>query len=280
MGAPYTAASRRSIPSPRERAFSSARRTALALVVACSQEGRAAPPLADVPVPERVKANWSERLDGRHFTADVLLRIERAGWREERRVRVFRDDEGATRERLLARFEAPPDLKGVGLLYLENAGRPNDYFLYQPSARRVRRIAETLAREDVYGVDLEYLGFGVAQIEPTEVAEAQADVIDDRSVIRLTERATRANPRFEERVVWLDPRTWVALRTEHRRRGATTLVARTEQVRELGGTPTPTRVVFERLDRAETVTLVVERIDYASPIPDAFFSALRLVTER
>ena len=53
------------------------------------------------------------------------------------------------------------------MLFLEQQTRPNDYFLYQPELRRVRRLPEAVANDDVYGIDLEFLGFGVAQSEPT-----------------------------------------------------------------------------------------------------------------
>jgi hypothetical protein len=161
------------------------------------------------------------------------------------------------------------------LLYLENADGPNDYFTYQPALRRVRRISASLVREDVYGVDLEYLGFGVAPPVPTEPIALDGVVLGERPALRLRERATTPSPRFDERVVWLDPRTFVPLRTEHARGGRTVLVARTDEIREVQGVPTPTRIVFER--SGETLAMHVEHVDYEAPIPESFFSTLVLL---
>ena len=80
----------------------------------------------------------------------------------------------------MARFEEPPDLRGLGLLYIENQDGANEYFLYQPATRRVRRIGQSLAREDVYGIDLEYLGFGLAVGEPTRAESVAPDSLSER----------------------------------------------------------------------------------------------------
>lgn len=226
-----------------------------------------ASPAAEEISAEEAKRRWLERLDGRHFTARVRMLFERGEDREERLIEVWRDDASGGGERLLARFHAPLDLRGVGLLYLENEGRPNDYFLYQPGLRRVRRIPESLASEDVYGIDLEYLGFGVAQIEPTELEGLERVSLDGEPMFRLRESATRSNPRFDERVIWLDPESFVPMRTEHRRGDRTSLLATTVEVELVQGVPTPSRIVFERPDDHEKVTMLLESIDYESPIP-------------
>jgi hypothetical protein len=230
----------------------------------------------EVPSRAEVKRRWQERLDGVHFSARVQMSVRNGTDLERRAILVWRDDPGGA-ERLMARFEAPEVLRGLGLLYLEAQGAPNDYFIYQPATRKVRRIPEALAKEDVYGIDLEYLGFGVAQIEPTEVNSVREDELDGRSTFLLTETALAANPRFDRRLVWLDPATFVPLRTEHRRGDATTLVARTQEIRDVDGIATPMLVVFDRPRENQTVEMRVQRIDYHTAIPEGVFSMLNLL---
>lgn len=76
-----------------------------------------------------VKRRWHGRLDGRHFVAHVRLEMNLGGLRESRELRIWRDDEVDHHERVLIRFEAPADLRNVGLLYFEQKDQPNDYFL-------------------------------------------------------------------------------------------------------------------------------------------------------
>ena len=54
----------------------------------------------------------------------------------------------------MVRFEVPEDLRGSALLSIEQQDRPNDDFVYQSSARSVRRVPKTVVDEDTYGVDL------------------------------------------------------------------------------------------------------------------------------
>jgi len=247
----------------------------LAVLVALSPLARAradAEPLSA----DQVRARWKGRLDGRHFTATLLLGIDRNGQREERRLVVWRDDADAHRERVMARFEEPADLRGVGLLYIENPSGVNEYFLYQPATQRVRRIGQSLAREDVYGIDLEYLGFGLAVGEPTRAESVASEPLDEHPALRLTERAIESNPRFDRRTTWLDPDTFVPLRTIQSQGGSEVVRARTEEVRSIQGVPTPMRITFEKVPDRQTVTLQVLAIDYEAPIPESYFSTMAL----
>jgi hypothetical protein len=229
--------------------------------------------------PEEVQKQWISRVDGQHFSATIVLTVDRQGKREERRLTVWRDDLGPHRERVLARFDEPPDMRGLGLLYLENRDRSNDYFLYQPSTHRVRRIAETLAREDIYGIDLEYLGFGQAQSQPTLAESVAVDSTLGRQTLRLEERAKESNQRFDRRITWLDPETFIPVRTVHYRGDTEVLRGHTEEVRIVQGIPTPMRIIFEKVAPSETVTMEVTAIDYKSPIPELYFSTMALIRE-
>lgn len=227
--------------------------------------------------PEETRARWRDRLAGRHFISSVRLRYRYAEKEEERTLSVWRDDDPAGGERLMARFEEPPRLRGFGLLYLEHEGRPNDYFIYQPATGRVRRIPEGTASQDIYGVDLEFLAFGVAQSVLARPERVELVELDGREVYRLEEHAIQANQRFDHRIAHLDRETFVPVRVEHRRADATVLVATTEKVEVVQGIPTPVRTRFVRPREGTEVVMEVESIDYQTPIPGLFFSTLALV---
>jgi hypothetical protein len=226
---------------------------------------------------ETVKRRWHERLAGRHFSARVRLSLDLAGLREERELLAWRTDEAVGAERVLVRFVAPESVRNVGVLFLEQTGRPNDYFLYSPELHRVRRLPEAIANDDVYGIDLEFLGFGVAQSEPTEIVAMKRELLDGRATYRLEERALRENPRFDERITWLDAETFIPVRTEQRRDGALRLTARTVEVGAVQGVPTPLRMEFENAHDHRKVALQVTEVDYEAAIPEEYFATLALV---
>ena len=249
---------------------------ALAAVLV-SDSGRAgsddAVPLSSAEVASR----WHGRLATRHFSAQVRMQMDLGGLHEERILRVFRDDENGQGERVLIRFDAPPDLRNVGLLYLAHAGRPNDYFLYQPAMKRIRRLPQSIADDDVYGIDLEFLGFGVAQTSPTEVTRMTRENLDGRAVYKLEEVASEPNPRFDTRRTWIDAETFVPLRTEHLRETRTVLLAETLEVQDVQGIVTPKTMRFQKPIEKREVLLHVDSVDYQAPISDEHFSALALL---
>jgi hypothetical protein len=224
-----------------------------------------------------VAARWHGRLSNAHFNATVRMQMDLAGLREERVMRVFRDDEGGSNERVLIRFDAPPDLHNVGLLYLEQSGRPNDYFLYQPAIGRIRRLPQSIADDDVYGIDLEFLGFGVAQSAQTEIVGMTRETLAGRAVYKLEERATVANPRFELRRTWIDAENFIPLRTEHLRDDRVVLSAETLEVVDVQGVATPKRMRFQKPIEKREVLLTVDSVDYQAPIAEDHFSALALL---
>jgi hypothetical protein len=235
--------------------------------------GEDAVPLSAAEVRDR----WHSRLDDRHFIATVRMEMSLAGLIESRHMMVIRDDIDGKQERVLIRFDEPADLRGLGLLYLEHQGRPNDYFIYQPSIRRIRRMPSTVVDDDVYGVDLEFLGFGVAQSEPTEIRSMRRERVGERAAYRLEERALEQNPRFEERTTWIDAESFVPLKTEHRRRDKVVLLARTERLDTVQGVVTPLEMYFEKASEKRQVRLFVDEVDYERAIPEADFSLLNLM---
>jgi len=228
--------------------------------------------------PAELQARWHGRLDARHFTARLRLEMQLHGMDEIRELTVYRlDDHG---ERVLLRFERPPDLRDVRLLYREVPGRSNEYFLYAPSTRRVRRLPPLVADDDLYGVDLEYLGFGTSEVTPTEVVAMQREPLDGRSVYRLEERARGDHPRFDARLTWLDATTFIPLRQELRRAGKLVLRAETLAVREIQGIPTPIEMSFVRPDEQNAVRLHFNGVDYETPLGEEVFAILNLTRRR
>ncbi|MFQ5514562.1 MAG: outer membrane lipoprotein-sorting protein [Myxococcota bacterium] len=229
---------------------------------------------------DEVQERWHSRLDGRHFVARIRMRVDLGGLLEDRWLTVHRTDHDTAAERVLIRFDAPPALRNLGLLYFEQSDRPNDYFLYRPAVRRVRRLHEATVRDNLYGIDPEFLGFGIARSEPTRVEAMEVVRIGERASYRILERARLDNRRFEERIVWLDRATFIPLRTVHRLDGRTVLRAETLEIDEVQGIPTPRRMRFERPVDGTRVDLAVEAVDYAAEIPEEVFSIFELTRGR
>jgi hypothetical protein len=199
------------------------------------------------------------------------MQMDLAGLREERVMRVYRDDVGGRDERVLIRFDAPADLRNVGLLYLEQAGRPNDYFLYQPAMKRIRRLPQSVAE-------------GRAGITSGSSASAWRNRADgdprrdgEGSRTRgLESRGRRFRTRASRRGAPGSTRRTSSARTEHLR-DRRVVLAETLEVVEIQGVATPKRMRFHKTIEKREVLLTVDSVDYQAPIAEEHFSALALL---
>jgi hypothetical protein len=144
----------------------------------------------------------------------------------------------------------------------------------------VRRLPPLVADEDLYGVDLEYLGFGTSEVEPTEITGMARETLGGREVYRLSERARRDDGRFDTRVTWLDPASFIPLQQELRLGGALVLRAQTRRVREIQGVATPVEMFFVRPQDRREVLLRFESVDYEQPLGEDVFAILNLTRRR
>lgn len=85
--------------------------------------------------------------------------VDDRGRTRSRRLRTFSriDDDGDTRSLIV--FEAPADIRGMGLLLVESDGEAEQQ-LYLPALRRVQRIAGAQRRDRFAGSDFSYEDLG------------------------------------------------------------------------------------------------------------------------
>ena len=142
--------------------------------------------------------------------------------------------------------------------------------------RRVRRLHGSAVTDNLYGIDPEFLGFGIASTLPTRMLSMQDVTLKGRPTYRLVERAREASSRFDERRVWLDRESFIPLRTEHYQDGKLVLRAETLELRNIQGIETPVRMLFERPQDKTRAEVRVDDIDYERKIPAEVFSIFKL----
>ena len=108
---------------------------------------------------------------------DITL-IDRKGHREERTLRWLRKNEGNDLTSSLAVFDAPADIKGTALLTRENAGKPNDQWLYFPSQRRLQRIAQSRRNGYFMGTDFTYEDMDPENIDDYAYTHVESETVD------------------------------------------------------------------------------------------------------
>jgi hypothetical protein len=196
-------------------------------------------------------------------------------------IRWKRFDDGLSR--VMMRFFKPPDLRGAGLLMIENESR-NDMFIYLPELGRVKRITSRMTSASMFGTDFSYEEFerlqGIARSAPSTRQE-DADV-DGRSAYVLDVRPTSDSDSAYERIVtFIDKQTCILLRSEFYERGdgaRKILTAETSTLSQEGDVWLAREYLMRDL-RDETETkMIVEEVAVGVEIRQKVFSQRELVS--
>jgi hypothetical protein len=189
-------------------------------------------------------------------------------------------DDGLSK--VLLRFSAPPDMRGSGVLLIENRGRRPDTFLYLPELRKVRRVSSRSAASSLFGTDFSYEDFERLVGMSSDASKERIDdaKIDGREVYVVVGRPDPESGSAYERVVaFVDKETCVPLRTESYEPGdelRKLLTADSSRIEREGTLWVPRQQTMKDL-RDETQTdLVIEQIDIDAKIHRKMFSAREL----
>jgi outer membrane lipoprotein-sorting protein len=82
--------------------------------------------------------------------------INSRGQERKRRVEYYRKTVEGDNDRILMRFLEPADVKGVGLLTVEQPDRDDDQWLYLPALKKSRRISSSDQTDNFMGTDFTY----------------------------------------------------------------------------------------------------------------------------
>jgi len=189
-------------------------------------------------------------------------------------------DDGLSK--VLLRFTRPLDMRGAGVLLIENQGRRPDTFMYLPELGKVRRVSSRSAASSLFGTDFSYEDFErLVGMSSDASRERVADTkVGGRDVYVVVGRPDPESGSAYERVVaFIDKETCVPLRTESYEHGdelRKLLTADSSKIEREGTLWVPRRQTMKDL-RDETQTdLVIEQIDIDAKIHRKMFSAREL----
>jgi len=177
-------------------------------------------------------------------------------------------------------FEEPDDIRGSGLLVLQNKDGHNDLFMYLPELRRVRRVTGGMMSGSMFGTDFTY-----EQIErleglskDAEVTRGKDTILDGAPVYVIEAVPTQTAGETSEltRVVsYVSKETCVAVKTEFY--GASdapthVMVADPTRITQESSGYVPRRIVMRDLKKGSETELVVDKVEIGVDLPKKHFS--------
>lgn len=188
-----------------------------------------------------------------------------------RQARQHRDG----RSRLALVITAPPELRGVALLFDETRDAPGVEYHYLPVTRRVRKLKPVGRFQPFVGTDFTYSDLGLLPLRDRTFRSAEPTVLDGTPVHRVTEIPTD-NYYYGKIVDWIAMDSRLPVRRDfYAPSGLLWKQEHFEEIVEIGGVPTPMRVRMVDVLEDESSEIETKSVRFV-PVPDDVFDPGKL----
>lgn len=228
-----------------------------------------------------VKSEARHRTKSQEYEGDLVV-TSRDGKERRKSWRSFRLGYAGD-SRLLIRFTAPPEVKGVGFLSLPRPGKSPDQWLYLPSMKRERRIAAQDRSASFVGTDFNY-----EDMEELDHTKYDVKLLADETVAGQPCFAIEARPRaeagrslYERKVLFLRKDILYLVRMDLFRPGEKEPWKRLllEEVALVDGHHVAKRMTMHDLGKGGTTVIRLEKLAFDRPEPEGRFTLQNLVRE-
>jgi len=140
---------------------------------------------------------------GNHLKTEVTLRYKN-----------YRKINKRYLSKSIAKYKAPQDVRHLGYLVINKQSGHNDEFIYQPSARKVRRV--NLRGEAVFGTDFSFEDIIPQEFEDGTYRRLPDEVVSDIPCFVVDVTPTeKADSEYSKFVVYVEKAHYVPLRTDY-----------------------------------------------------------------
>jgi outer membrane lipoprotein-sorting protein len=217
---------------------------------------------------------WSDR------TQRLKLKIvDRHGGERNRQMVINVKKYPEDRSRSIVFFEAPADVKGVGMLQWTDPKGKDEQWLYLPELKRVRQVAGAAKRESFVGTDFSYEDLAiVTQILDWTDTEARVTLLRDEELEGQSFHVLELVPAgkdlsYGKVLAWLRASDLLILRFEMQDQAGQGLkVLSLSDVRLLGNIPTPFRMEMSNQQTGSRTSIEFTEIKYDTGLDDQAFT--------
>jgi len=224
--------------------------------------------------------------DARAIVAEAQRRTDAKSQRYEGVLQVFDakgkiSDKRWTFERLgshgqsrvVLRFVAPPEVKGVALLIVNHPDRASDQWMWTPAIERDRRIALQDRSTRFFGTD-----FSFEDLEERDVNQNDYALLGEESIdgtpgwkIQSTPKQTRSS-QYTRSIVWIRTDSYAVARIENYVKDKLVRRLNYSDIQNIQGIWTARQLEMLDLTRGSRTRLTLEKVQYNLPLDDEAFT--------
>ncbi|MBI4904216.1 MAG: outer membrane lipoprotein-sorting protein [Acidobacteria bacterium] len=211
----------------------------------------------------------SQRYEGTLKVIDARSKIAEKRWSY---VRIG----SAGESKVVLRFTAPAEVKGVALLVVNHPERASDQWMWTPSLQRDRRIAFQDRSTRFFGTD-----FSFEDLEERDVSQYDYRLLGEEGAVWKIESKPKQtkSSQYSHAQLWVDKQRLVILRIESYKDARLVRRIAYQDYRQVQAIWTPMAIEVEDAGRKSKTVLKTEKLEYNVALKDEMFTLQALRRE-
>jgi len=208
----------------------------------------------------------SQRYEG------ILQTFEAAGKTSEKRW-IYERIGSHGQSKVLIRFTAPPEVRGVALLIVNHPDKASDQWMWTPALERDRRIALQDRSTRFFGTD-----FSFEDLEERDVDQSTYQLLGEETIegaacwkIQSTPKESRSS-QYTKTIIWIRKDTYAWARVDAYIDNDVVRRLEYKDIRNVQGIWTAHETTMTDLRRGSLTRLALEKIEYNIPLREEDFT--------
>ena len=175
--------------------------------------------------------------------------------------------------RVVLRFSAPAEVKGVALLVVNHPDRASDQWMWTPAIERDRRIALQDRSTRFFGTDFSFEDLEERDVNQYEYAAAGDDAVDGAACWKIESTPKEAkSSQYTKSIVWVRKDNYAFARFENYIGSQAVRRLNYFDIRNVQGIWTAHAMEMSDLRRGSRTKLTLNRLEYNIPLKEEDFT--------
>jgi outer membrane lipoprotein-sorting protein len=214
---------------------------------------------------KRARAN-SQRYEGVLEVIGANSKISKKSWISDR-IGAFGDS------KLVIRFTAPADVKGVALLVVNHPDRASDQWMWTPAIERDRRIALQDRSTRFFGTDFSFEDLEERDVNQYEYALLGDETVDGVACWKIQSQPKEAkSSQYTRSIVWIRKDNYAFARIENFVKEQVVRRLIYSNIENVQGIWSARQLEMSDLRRGSRTRLTLDNLQYNVPMKDEDFT--------
>jgi outer membrane lipoprotein-sorting protein len=246
----------------------------LAWLLAAASAAVAQDPRAIMTESQRRATVESQRYEGVLEVIAANSRVTRKAWQSMRLG-------SSGKSKMVLRFTAPAEVKGVALLVVNHPDRASDQWMWTPNLGRDRRVALQDRSTRFFGADFSFEDLEERDVEQYDYKLLGEEAIDGAPCWRIEAQPRKGkSSQYSLSRVWIRKDNYVAAQYENLVKDQVARRLRLSRIENVQGVWTARHLDMHDLRRNSRTILRIEKLQYNTPLKDEDFTLQALRREQ